>query len=79
MAHSWEPSSSRTSVCSEPEFRSVVRELARASIDLIKDDELMTDPGYLPLETRVRVAMEEIHAAEQVTGRNDDVRVQHHR
>ena len=54
---------------SEPEFRSVVRELARASIDLIKDDELMTDPGYLPLETRVRVAMEEIHAAEQVTGR----------
>ena len=54
---------------SEPEFRSVVRELARASIDLIKDDELMTDPGYLPLETRVRVAMEEIRAAEQVTGR----------
>jgi ribulose-bisphosphate carboxylase large chain len=47
----------------------VVRELARASIDLIKDDELMTDPGYLPLETRVRVAMEEIRAAEQVTGR----------
>jgi ribulose-bisphosphate carboxylase large chain len=53
---------------SEPEFRSVVRELARASIDLIKDDELMTDPQYLPLATRVRVAMEEIRAAEQVTG-----------
>jgi ribulose-bisphosphate carboxylase large chain len=50
------------------EFRGVVRELARASIDLIKDDELMTDPGYLPLETRVRVATEEIRAAEQVTG-----------
>jgi hypothetical protein len=32
----------------EDEFRSVVRELARASIDLIKDDELMTDPAYLP-------------------------------
>jgi len=54
---------------SEDEFRSVVRDLARASIDLIKDDELMTDPGYLPLSTRVRVAMEEIHAAEQLTGR----------
>jgi ribulose-bisphosphate carboxylase large chain len=30
----------------EDEFRQVVRELALASIDLIKDDELMTDPGY---------------------------------
>jgi ribulose-bisphosphate carboxylase large chain len=52
----------------EDEFRGVVRELARASIDLIKDDELMTDPAYLPLETRVRVALEEIADAEQVTG-----------
>lgn len=52
----------------EEEFRGVVRELARASIDLIKDDELMTDPTYLPLETRVRVALEEIADAEQVTG-----------
>lgn len=53
----------------EPEYRQVVRDLARASIDLIKDDELMTDPEYLPLATRVRVAMEEIIAAEQVTGK----------
>jgi ribulose-bisphosphate carboxylase large chain len=52
----------------EPEYRQVVRDLARASIDLIKDDELMTDPAYLPLETRVRVAMEEIEAAAQLTG-----------
>ncbi|MEX5718402.1 RuBisCO large subunit C-terminal-like domain-containing protein [Geodermatophilus maliterrae] len=52
----------------EDEFRGVVRELARASINLIKDDELMTDPAYLPLETRVRVALEEIADAEQVTG-----------
>ncbi|SDO61193.1 RuBisCO large subunit C-terminal-like domain-containing protein [Geodermatophilus sp. DSM 45219] len=52
----------------EDEFRGVVRELARASIDLVKDDELMTDPAYLPLETRVRVALEEIRDAEQVTG-----------
>jgi ribulose-bisphosphate carboxylase large chain len=53
---------------SEEEFRLAVRDLARASIDLIKDDELMTDPGYLPLERRVQVATEEIRAAEQVTG-----------
>src|SRR6185436_7000055 len=49
-------------------FRTVVRELARASIDLIKDDELMTDPGYLPLDRRIAVATEEIRAAEQITG-----------
>ncbi|MBS9376539.1 RuBisCO large subunit C-terminal-like domain-containing protein [Rhodococcus sp. B50] len=53
---------------SEDEFRLVVRELARASIDVIKDDELMTDPDYLPLERRVAVATEEIAAAEQITG-----------
>jgi ribulose-bisphosphate carboxylase large chain len=53
---------------SEEQFRSVVRELSRASIDLIKDDELMTDPGYFFLHRRVAVATEEIHAAEQVTG-----------
>ena len=53
---------------SEAQFRSVVRELSRASIDLIKDDELMTDPGYLPLHRRVAVATEEIRSAEQVTG-----------
>jgi ribulose-bisphosphate carboxylase large chain len=50
------------------QFRQIVRTLARASIDLIKDDELMTDPAYLPLEQRVAIATEEIRAAEQVTG-----------
>ncbi|WP_030168230.1 MULTISPECIES: RuBisCO large subunit C-terminal-like domain-containing protein [Actinomycetes] len=53
---------------SEDEFRVVVRELALASIDVIKDDELMTDPAYLPLERRVAVATDEIARAEQVTG-----------
>ena len=52
----------------EDTFRQVVRELAMASVDLIKDDELMTDPGYLPLERRVAIATEEIRTAEQVTG-----------
>jgi ribulose-bisphosphate carboxylase large chain len=50
------------------QFRQIVRTLAQASIDLIKDDELMTDPAYLPLEQRVAIATEEIRAAEQVTG-----------
>lgn len=50
-------------------FRYAVRELARAEIDLIKDDELMTDPAYLPLEERVEIATEEIAAAAEVTGR----------
>jgi ribulose-bisphosphate carboxylase large chain len=53
---------------SEDEFRLVVRQLAGASIDVIKDDELMTDPQYLPLERRVAIATEEIARAEQVTG-----------
>ncbi|MBO1804405.1 ribulose 1,5-bisphosphate carboxylase [Leucobacter ruminantium] len=53
----------------EDAFRSIVKDLALASIDLIKDDELMTDPSYLPLETRVRIAAEEIDSAAQVTGR----------
>lgn len=53
---------------SEAEFREVVRELAMASIDLIKDDELMADQAHLRLERRVAVGTEEIRAAEQVTG-----------
>src|SRR4029453_11703065 len=52
----------------EDEFRHMVRELARPSIDLIKDDELMPARGSLPLERRVAIATEEIRAAEQVTG-----------
>jgi ribulose-bisphosphate carboxylase large chain len=52
------------------EFRKIVGELARAGIDFIKDDELMTDPEYLPLSTRVLIAQEEIRAAWEVTGRN---------
>ncbi|OZC55553.1 ribulose 1,5-bisphosphate carboxylase [Rhodococcus sp. 06-621-2] len=53
---------------SAEEFRSVVSELAMASIDVIKDDELMTSPDYLPLEQRVAIATEEIARAEQSTG-----------
>ncbi len=52
----------------EEEFRQTVRTLARSALDVIKDDELMTNPAYLPLQSRVRIATEEIAAAEQVTG-----------
>jgi len=50
-------------------FRTAVRELARAGVDLIKDDELMTDPTYLPLSERVRIGQQEIDDAAQTTGR----------
>ena len=54
----------------EPEsFRTIVRNLTEAGIDLIKDDELMTDPAYLPLAERVRIAGEEIDRAAQKTGK----------
>ncbi|WP_233204329.1 RuBisCO large subunit C-terminal-like domain-containing protein [Cryobacterium sp. Y62] len=51
------------------DFRSIVRELTRASVDFIKDDELMTDPKYLPLSERVKIAQQEILAASETTGR----------
>jgi ribulose 1,5-bisphosphate carboxylase large subunit-like protein len=35
----------------------VVRELAEAGVDFVKDDELMTDPPYAPLEQRVRAVL----------------------
>ena len=54
----------------ETEYRDVVRTLARSGIDLIKDDELMTDPAYLPLAARVRIATEEIRNAKELTGRH---------
>ncbi|WP_237566084.1 RuBisCO large subunit C-terminal-like domain-containing protein [Ornithinimicrobium cerasi] len=52
----------------EEGFRQVVRQLGGSGIDLIKDDELMTDPAYLPLETRVRVVREELGDAADRTG-----------
>lgn len=51
------------------ELRSVVRTLAEADIDFIKDDELIADPPYAPLARRVPVVMEEIERAAQRTGR----------
>jgi ribulose-bisphosphate carboxylase large chain len=51
------------------ELRVVVRELALAGIDFIKDDELNANPPYAPLKERVKAAMEEIERAADKTGK----------
>jgi ribulose 1,5-bisphosphate carboxylase large subunit-like protein len=47
----------------------VTRELVEAGADFIKDDEKMMNPGYAPLEARVRAVMPVILDHEQRTGR----------
>jgi ribulose-bisphosphate carboxylase large chain len=51
------------------ELRLLVRELAEAGIDFIKDDELIANPPYSPLRERVAVVMEEINRAADRTGK----------
>jgi ribulose-bisphosphate carboxylase large chain len=51
------------------ELRVVVRELAGAGIDFIKDDELMGDPPHSPLADRVAVVTEELDRVAGRTGR----------
>jgi ribulose 1,5-bisphosphate carboxylase large subunit-like protein len=47
----------------------VTRELVEAGADFIKDDEKMMNPGYAPLEARVRAVMPVVLDHEQRTGR----------
>lgn len=47
----------------------LVRELAEADIDFIKDDELMGDPPHSPLEKRVEAVMQVINAHTDKTGK----------
>jgi len=47
----------------------LVRELALAGLDFIKDDELHADPPYAPLSERVAAAMKEIDRAADQTGK----------
>ena len=47
----------------------LVRDLARAGLDFIKDDELHADPPYAPFEERVQAAMREIDRAADETGK----------
>lgn len=51
------------------ELRIVVRELADAGIDFIKDDELMGNPPHSPLADRVAVVSEELDKVAARTGR----------
>ncbi|TWD75174.1 ribulose-bisphosphate carboxylase large chain [Kribbella amoyensis] len=51
------------------ELRVVVRELAEAGIDFVKDDELMGNPPHSPLADRVAVVTEELDRVAQRTGR----------
>ncbi|MFB4213350.1 ribulose-bisphosphate carboxylase large subunit family protein [Shouchella sp. JSM 1781072] len=53
----------------EDGLRTVVRELAEAEIDFIKDDELTANPPYLPLKERVRIVMDELNRVAEVTGK----------
>lgn len=50
-------------------LRPLVRDLALAGLDFIKDDELNADGPYAPLAARVAAAMSEIERAADKTGR----------
>lgn len=50
-------------------LRVVVRDLAMAGIDFIKDDELNANPPYAPLKDRVKAVMEEIEQVADKTGK----------
>jgi ribulose-bisphosphate carboxylase large chain len=47
----------------------IAADLVAADVDFIKDDEKLTDPGYSPLEARVRAVMPVIRDHQQKTGR----------
>lgn len=51
------------------ELRPLVRDLATAGLDFIKDDELNANPPYAPLAQRVAAAMEEIERVADRTGK----------
>ncbi|UQZ83580.1 Ribulose bisphosphate carboxylase-like protein [Paenibacillus konkukensis] len=51
------------------DYGPLVRQLAEAGIDFIKDDELCANPAFAPLEQRVRVVMDEINRVADRTGK----------
>lgn len=51
------------------DYGPLVRQLAEADIDFIKDDELCANPAFAPLEQRVNVVMEEIERVADRTGK----------
>lgn len=51
------------------EYRPIIRELALAGLDFIKDDELNGSPLFCPFEERVAVIMDEINRVAEQTGK----------
>ncbi len=51
------------------QLRPLVRDLATAGLDFIKDDELNADPPYAPLAVRVPAVMDEIQRVADKTGK----------
>ncbi len=51
------------------QLRPLVRDLAQAGLDFIKDDELNADPPYAPLEKRVPAVMDEINRIADKSGK----------
>ncbi|MDB5054178.1 MAG: 2,3-diketo-5-methylthiopentyl-phosphate enolase [Bacilli bacterium] len=51
------------------DYRPMVRDLAEAGIDFIKDDELCANPVSAPLVERVKVVMEEVERVADRTGK----------
>ena len=60
-------------------LRPLVRDLATAGLDFIKDDELSADPLYAPFEQRAVAVLDEIQRVADKTGKRALVRAQHHR
>ena len=51
------------------QYAEVIEELAWAGVDFVKDDELIADPPYSPLEDRVEAVMSAIDRVAQSTGK----------
>jgi len=51
------------------QYHPLIRELAEAGIDFVKDDELCASPDCAPLKERIKVVMEEINRAADRTGK----------
>ncbi|QMV42772.1 ribulose-bisphosphate carboxylase large subunit family protein [Cohnella cholangitidis] len=51
------------------EYGPLVRTLAEAGLDFIKDDELCANPPYAPFEDRVKIVMAEVDRAADRTGK----------
>ncbi|PTD93810.1 ribulose 1,5-bisphosphate carboxylase [archaeon SCG-AAA382B04] len=51
------------------EFQDIVYEAAAGGVDFVKDDELLVDPDYCPIEERAAAASEALDRGEDETGR----------